>query len=458
MAKYKHSNPSQIEFIPIDYSKQLIAGSLEHTIHYLFEEKIDLSGFNEYFQNDSTGAPAYHPKILLKVILFAYSKGILSSRKIAEACEQNIIFMTLADGFKPHFTCIADFVHRFESEIRKLFKEILLICGEMDLIGSEFLAADGCKLPSNASKEWSGKFADLQKKELKIRDTVKFLLDKHKSNDSSDGEEVIQKRIEKLNRKADKIKNFLKKNEEKIGSRGKEIQSNITDNESARILGPHGIIQGYNGIAMSDSKKQVIIHAEACGGVNESQFLQDFFKNAQDDLADTELGKSLFKKSKFIADTGFFSEENCKYFSEQKIDAYIPDQNFRKRDPRFSERDRFKKPKISQRFTLDDFKFNSKSNEYICPGGKSLLYRGDRVLGNTSGPLYKSNKTKCSDCNLRKQCLKNENSKFRTLYISKPKHGWNFSKEMIKKIDTLEGRNIYYLKLIHLSSQSSMLP
>lgn len=154
-------------------------------------------------------------------------------------------------------------------------------------------------------------------------------------------------------------------------------------------------------------------------------------------------GKLLFKNSIFIADTGFFSEDNCKFFSDLKINAYIPDQQFRKRDPRFLDRDRFKKPPKDQRFSLSDFKYNSKNNEYVCPGGKTLRFQSHRSLGNTSGPLYKSTKTKCSDCELRKECLKKEDSEYRSLYISKPKHGWNYSKEMKKKIDTLKGRHIY---------------
>lgn len=443
MAKYKSSNPNQIEYVAIDYSKQLTVDSFEHTLKYLFENRISLTDFDSYFKNDSNGAPAYHPRVLLKVILFGYSRGILSSRDIARACEENILFKTLAEGFTPHFTHIAKFIYCYENEIIKIFRSVLLICGELDLIGGEFLAADGCKLRSNASKEWSGKFSDLEKKESKIRETIEYLIKKHKNNDFTISKIDLKNKIRKLNHKADKIKEFLEANEKKMGSRGREIQSNITDNESARIMGPHGIIQGYNGLAMSDSKNQVIIHAEACAGVNEGQFLTDFFSDAKAKLLEDKLWKKHFKKSMFIADTGFFSEDNCKYFIDQKIDAYIPDQHFRKRDPRFLDRDRFKKPKKDQRFTLKDFKFNKKNNEYICPNDKVLRFQGNKVLGNTAGPLYISSKMKCLNCSLRKQCLKSEKTKYRTLYISKPKHGWNYSKKMKEKIDTPEGRNIY---------------
>ena len=98
----------------IDFSAQLVEGTIEHTIDYLIEHKVDLSIFNSRFRNDKTGAPAYHPKLMLKVILYAYTNGIISSRKIEKACEDNIIFMTLAADNLPHFTYIADFIHHFE--------------------------------------------------------------------------------------------------------------------------------------------------------------------------------------------------------------------------------------------------------------------------------------------------------------------------------------------------------
>jgi len=82
----------------------------EYTLNYLIDNELDLSIFNERYQNDDTGAPAYDPKILLKIILFAYSRGVVSSRKIERACRENVIFMALSTDSRPHFTTIADFI------------------------------------------------------------------------------------------------------------------------------------------------------------------------------------------------------------------------------------------------------------------------------------------------------------------------------------------------------------
>src|SRR3972149_6478717 len=106
--------------------------------------------------NHVTGAPGYDAAILLKIILYDYSRGITSSRKSSQCCKENIIFMALSADTRPHFTTIADFIASVDQEIIRLFLQVLLVCDEMNLIGKEVFAVDGCKMPSNASKEWSG--------------------------------------------------------------------------------------------------------------------------------------------------------------------------------------------------------------------------------------------------------------------------------------------------------------
>jgi transposase len=164
VARYKSYSYAQGKFIPIHFEKQIIPGTFEYSLNHLIDHKLDLLIFDKRYRNEETGATAYDPKILLKIILYAYSRGIVSSRRIAQACEENIIFMALSCDTKPHFTTIADFVSTMDKEITGLFREVLLVCDDMGLIGKEMFAIDGCKLPSNASKEWSGTKADFEKK------------------------------------------------------------------------------------------------------------------------------------------------------------------------------------------------------------------------------------------------------------------------------------------------------
>ena len=164
MARYKKYSYAQAKFIPIHFDKQILPGRFEYTLGYLIDNEIDLSLFDNRYSNDETGAPAYDPAILLKIILFAYSRGIVSSRKIARCCEENIIFMALSADTRPHFTTIADFVSSMEEQVLDLFRNVLLICDEMKLVGKDMFAIDGCKMPSNASKEWSGTKSEFKKR------------------------------------------------------------------------------------------------------------------------------------------------------------------------------------------------------------------------------------------------------------------------------------------------------
>jgi transposase len=210
-----------------------------------------------------TGAPAYDPAVLLKIILYAYSRGITSSGKIEQCCRENIIFMALSADTQPHFTTIADFISTLDSEIVKLFLEVLLVCDEMHLIGKEMFAIDGVKLPSNASKEWSGTKEELSKKKEKMEQVIRTIMTRHRETDEQNIPEQEEQYVATLTQQVKKIRTWLKENDDKPGKTGKPIKSNITDNESAKMKTSKGVIQGYDGLAVVDAKHHIVVHAEA---------------------------------------------------------------------------------------------------------------------------------------------------------------------------------------------------
>ncbi|GLS24439.1 hypothetical protein GCM10007877_01500 [Marinibactrum halimedae] len=136
--------------VAIEFNRQIQPGTFEFALNYLIEHKLDLSIFNGGYKNDRTGRPAYDTAILLKIILFAYSKGITSSREIQSCCEHNVIFMALTCHTVVHFTTIAAFVSRFSKEMITLFEQVLLVCHEQGLLGMNCLRLMGatCLLPA----------------------------------------------------------------------------------------------------------------------------------------------------------------------------------------------------------------------------------------------------------------------------------------------------------------------
>ena len=214
MARYKDYSYEQGKLIPVHFEDQILPGTFEYTINYLIDNELDLSVFENRYRNEETGAPAYDPAILLKIVLFAYSRGITSSRKIARCCRENILFMALSADSRPHFTTIAHFISTLEDQVAHLFREVLLVCDELGLIGREMFAIDGCKLPSNASKEWSGTKKDFRKKQKKMERAIRQMVRRHRERDSEERDtelaEQEEKQIEKIRSKVKKIKGWLR--------------------------------------------------------------------------------------------------------------------------------------------------------------------------------------------------------------------------------------------------------
>jgi transposase len=222
MANFIKYDYKQDTMLVINFKEQLQPGTFEHAIHYLIDSKLDLSIFHPKFKNTDTGRPAYDPAILLKIILFAYSKGITSSREIEWCCKTNIIFKALSCDSIPHFTTIADFVSSRCEEIESLFEQVLLICDEQGLLGNELFAIDGCKQSSNAAKEWSGTFKELEEKRQKIKRQIKYHLDEQQKpdkNNANDDERIKRatQAVETLSKASDKIECFLKSSKPRIG-------------------------------------------------------------------------------------------------------------------------------------------------------------------------------------------------------------------------------------------------
>jgi len=460
MPRFKYRDNSQNQFISINLKEQLIPGTFEWTIDYLID-KADTSLFEQNYHNDEMGAAAYPPKVLLKAILYCYSKGVITSRKIENTCINNIIAKALAEDFEPDHDTIAAFISTNKEAVKDLFAQILLQCQKLKLIGGEMFAIDGCKLPSNASKEWSGTIADLTKKRDKLETYITRVLLRHQELDKDEkakrqlkpyrktmGEdkERRERSIKRLEKKLKRLNTFLNEAKPKAGISGSEVQSNITDNESARIKSPHGYIQGYNGITIADSGNQVVVTAEAIGSGPENGCFPEMLDRLEENMK-TITGKEKPLKNALVeGDTGYFTEENLQEAARRGIKVLIPDHQFRQRDPYFAEKkDEKVKKKQERKYTIEDFTYDSKTDSFTCPAGKTLEYKCNTVLRNTTGRQYRAKSSDCKNCPLINECIKKRNGKkpARVLYTVDRKYEKNLSEEMREKIDDPVNRELY---------------
>jgi transposase len=457
MAKYKYYDYSQSVLIPVSLEEQLMPGTLEFAIHTLVETRIDRSVFDDRYDNDETGRLAYDPKILLKVVLFGYSRGLFSWRQIERACRENVTFMALSCGEHPDHSTIAGFVSSMEEEIKPIFRDVLLVCEEEGLLGGTFFALDGCKLASNASKEWSGTIGDLRRKKERIEKKVKQLVEEQVKIDRREEGDVPERRfsggvergrqIERLRKKAERLERWLRENRSKMGRRGKEIKSNVTDNESAIMVTSHGTIQGYNGQALVDSKDQVIIHAEAFGEAQDLHLIPAVLDGAKENMGVIGCGEDYFVGKTLTADSNYHSPLNLKKCEEEGLDAYIPDKRFRRRDPRFHDEHRQRHPRID-RLTLADFRRQEERDEYLCPKGRVFRLQAKRAVAD--GIIYRrySNEGEgCKGCELKARCVKGKKAKRSTVMIPVGNVVGNLTKAMAAKIDSERGRRIYHHRM-----------
>lgn len=465
MPKFKAYSTSQGIFTPIHLSHQIQPGTFEYTLHHIIDNLPDLSELENRYNNDETGAPAYDPRILLKIVLLGYSRGIISSRKIAQACVDNMVFRALSADTRPHFTTIANFISTMDKATIQIFRDVLVLCDERGLIGKEMFAVDGCKISSNASKEWSGTKAELTRKAEKMEKAIENLVNRHYRADATGTEQEMKERDEKyvstLKKQMKKLKSWLDDNNDKPGKTGKPRKSNVTDNDSAKMKSSKGIIQGYSGIAAVDNKHQIITHAEAIGHGSEQDTLQPMIEGTEENFS--VIGKvDDISDSKWTADSGFHNEANMKMLAEKQIDGYIADNQMRKRDPLFKERDRYKERHRKEKaafegrnglFKVEDFIFADDMSHAICPAGKRLYANGNNVtIGKFKAHKFRGPKEACKPCKLRTQCLRNPDNPNGTRQVSyflgRTEAGKNtFTEKMKRKIDSAIGKFIYSKRL-----------
>jgi len=461
MSNFLDDNLNQSVFFDINYLEVLGNNTFEYCLYHLLENDEIVSEFYSRYKNKNVGRKAYPPALLLRVIFYAYYRGHTSSRVIERLCKTDLKFIALAAGRQPHFTTIANFVSSNCESMGHLFHKILLICDQSGLIGKEHFAIDGCKLPTNASKQWSGTHKELRKKSDKLKEAAKKIIDKHLSNDTDKGSDYKiaadqQQTIDTLMKKAKKIDDFLSMNEPRMGQgrRKQEVQSNITDNQSAKMTTSKGTIQGMACVTAADEKNQIIVHAQAFGMGQEQATLKPMIEGIKKNFGD-----GIFKPSLVLtADTGFSSEATMQYLFDENINAVVPDNQFRKRNPVFSDSDFYKKHKALRKKTRKDkaktnmamhsseFKVNLSNNTCICPSGKKLKFLGNDYEG-VKGfyTRFRGELEDCRNCSMQSTCMRNPvKEKGRQVsFLNEGQEKITCLDLMKQKIDSPEGRRMY---------------
>jgi transposase len=226
MARYKPIERSGM-FIPVVLAEQIQPGTFEFALDHLVDHELDLSALDARFRNDATGASAYDPRVMLKIVLLAYSRGLISSRRIEQACLQNVLFIAISGDSQPSYTHSAKFVRELGDEVQTLFSQVLLTCDRIGLIGKTMFAIDGVKLPANASKERSGTRAELAHRADRLDKAAAKIISAHQAQDVHghiDLDTQRQRRIQELQREAQATRDFIARAPKRLNAKGQELK------------------------------------------------------------------------------------------------------------------------------------------------------------------------------------------------------------------------------------------
>ncbi|MCP5347666.1 MAG: transposase [Pseudomonadales bacterium] len=330
-------------------------------------------------------------------------------------------------------------------------------------------------MPSNAAKEWSGTLKELEEKRDKIRRRIHHQLTEHRRLDKEDPDdqarvERSQQTLATLDKACERIDRFLKQAAPRMGQgrHRKEVKSNITDNESAKMTTSKGTIQGYNGVAAVDSKHQVIVDAQAFGEGQEHHTLQPVIEAIRGRLKKLKISRDLSQIGTVItADTGFANEANMQYLKESGLNAYIPDNQFRSRDSRFADHKRKhgKKPAVTGKpwvgsrrngvIPAAEFSFDAKALVCVCPHGETLSYSGTRINAQGDKVAYFAGRLlQCRHCPKKRACMYNpasadhrKGSGRQVSFVLERTEEWKsktpYTDWMKSRVDSEEGRAIY---------------
>jgi transposase len=453
MPRYKpvHRDPL---LLPVVLADQVQPGTFEFALDHLVDHELDLSGLDARFCNDQTGASAYDPRVMLKIVLLAYSRGLITSRKIEQACRQNVLFMAVSGDSQPGYSHIAKFVRELGEQIGSLFTQVLITCDRQGLIGRQMFAIDGVKLPSNASKERSGTHAELRHRAERLDKAARKMIELHRSRDErgeeGDSPRELQQRIDALHCEAQATRDFLAREQQRRNRKGAELKSNVTDNDSAKMATSKGVIQGYAAQAVVDASHQVIVAADVSGSGSEQSMLLPMIEQTEGVRA---------AHTCITADAGYHSNENLLALKQAGIPAMIADGQMRKRDERLAGQAHHKakpdplhdktNPRVQavRLFRPSDFVLDEQNNCCICPAGQKMYSSGSccKINGRIAHK-FKGTKAGCGECELRAQCLRHpEHTPVRQVAMFvKAKSGAHAATQLMRQaIDSARGRSIY---------------
>lgn len=344
--------PSVLELVPARHPA--------HLVRELVRTQLDLSQLYAAY-TEERGYPPYHPAMMTALLLYGYTQGLFSSRKLAKACEERLDVMAVTALQKPDHRTICKFRLRHLEALGALFVQVLKLCNRAGLVRLGHVALDGTKVQANASKHKAMSYKRMLETEARLREEVAQWFERAAAEDTSEdaahgdarGDELpawVANKLERL-AKIEEAKAALEQeareeaaqrtrsddDDPSAGTTGEsrpkhrrdgtpsdQSQRNFTDPESRILKTRHGYVQGYNAQAAVDEKRQIIVATEVYAAQNDAPFLDELLAQLR-----ANLGRQTRELS---ADYGYLSEANLQACRRRHIEPYIATGRLRHED------------------------------------------------------------------------------------------------------------------------------
>lgn len=374
--------PSLDEFVPENHEARIINDVVD---------AMDLSPLLAKYEGG--GAPAYHPAMMLKVIIYAYSRDVYSSRSIAQGLKTDTAFMFLSGLQSPDFRTICLFRAEHADVLPDLFVEVVRLCASLGMVGLGHIAFDGTKLKANASVRQTRDREGLEKEIERIEGQMRQMIQASAKIDEledqkcpgGDGSEIA----EELRKKECRLRRLQEARE--VLEREKLKKVNVTDPESRLMKDSRKVIQpSYNGQIAVDDKEQVIVAADVSQNATDHAEFKPMVEQVERNLG------ALPKEGS--ADAGYSSYDNLEFAEGKGLNTYMPDNFLEALDG---------KEESEKRYHKSNFRYDEVRDSYVCPEGEELQ-RWTEQKREGEPPLLLYRGESCRECAVRERCTTGE--------------------------------------------------
>ncbi len=355
---YRSWDPDQAYLLPPSPSDWLPEDDLVYFVLDTVRD-LDLKPITRKYENgDGRGFPPYHPRMMVTLLLYSYTQGVFSSRRIMKRCQRDAAYRVLVHDDAPNFRTISDFRKLHLSELEGLFVQVLRLCQKAGLVKLGHVSLDGTKVKANASRHKAMSYGRMKEEEKRLKKEIRELLNRAEAVDAEEDEQYGSDRRgdelpEELSRRKDRLKKIRearkaleneakaaaeeerRRREEEDRKRGgkprkgrkrKEVQDQPGDKKQYNFSDPEtsimkvnnkGFDQCGNAQAMVDRENQVIVAADVTNEPNDKKQLKPMVKQTKKNIG---RGQCIDTCS---ADSGYFSEDNVTWLEKQRIDGYI---------------------------------------------------------------------------------------------------------------------------------------